>query len=178
MISMRRILPIIFSVAVLTSGAAAQNLSIDPGSLSPKLHIPLEQNNAAGDYKRLPYRDLASEIRIEIAADVLYDFDRAQVRSSAADYLQQTANLIFERAKGPVRIECYSDRGPPAAAQKLAAQCAVAISQWLIVQEKLTKVKFTTAGASVPPPAVADPDDPFAPKPVNRANVTIVFAKN
>jgi hypothetical protein len=39
-------------------------------------------------------------------------------------------------------------------------------------------VKFTTVGTSVPPPAVADPGDPFAPKPVNRANVTIVFAKN
>jgi outer membrane protein OmpA-like peptidoglycan-associated protein len=178
MMKMRWTVPVIFSAAILTSGAVAQSLSVDPGSLSPKLHIPLEQNNAADKYRRLPYRDLASEIRIELAADDLYDFDRAQIRSSAADYLQQTANLIFERAKGPVHIECRSDRGSPTAAQKLAAQCATAISQWLIVQEKLTKVKFTTVGTSVPPPVVADPGDPFAPKPVNRANVTIVFAKN
>jgi outer membrane protein OmpA-like peptidoglycan-associated protein len=168
----------LFSLAVLSSVAAAQSLSVDPGSLSPRFHIPLEQNIGADKYRRLPYRDLATEIRIELAADVLYDFDRKQVRSIAADYLRQTANLIFERAKGPVHIECHSDRGSPTSAQKLAEQCAVAISQWLIVQEKLTKVKFITLGASVPPPVVADPDDPFAPKPVNRANVTIVFAKN
>jgi outer membrane protein OmpA-like peptidoglycan-associated protein len=169
---------ILFSLAVLTSGAAAQSISVDPGTLRPRFHIPIAHDNGADKYRRLPYRDLASEIRIELAADVLYDFDRAQVRTSASDYLQQTANLIFDRAKGPVRIECHSDRGSPTAAQKLAEQCAVAISQWLIVQEKLTKVKFTTVGASVPPPVVANPDDPFAPKPVNRANITIGFAKN
>jgi hypothetical protein len=66
----------------------------------------------------------------------------------------------------------------PTAAQKLAEQCAVAISQWLIIQEKLTKVKITTVGMSVPPPVVADPDDPFAPKPVNQVTVTIAFTKN
>jgi outer membrane protein OmpA-like peptidoglycan-associated protein len=174
---MRSALPTFFLLAVLSSGAVAQVLSIDPDTHSPKFGLPLQQDHDTDKYRRLPYRDLTTEIRIELAAATLYDFDRAKVQSSAADYLEQIANLIFEHAKGPVHIECRFDRGPPATAQKLAQQCATALSQQLIVEEKLTKVKFTTIGISVPPPAVADPNDPFAQKPISRANVTIVFAK-
>jgi hypothetical protein len=50
-----------------------------------------------------------------------------KVRSSAADYFQQAANLIFEEARGPVRIECNSDRDLPITGQKLAERCANAI---------------------------------------------------
>jgi hypothetical protein len=80
----------------------------------------------------VPNQDLASEIRVELAADALYDFDKGEVRSSAVDYFQQAANLIFDEAKGPVRVECSSDRVPTAVGQKLAARCADAIAQWLI----------------------------------------------
>jgi hypothetical protein len=99
------------------------------------------------------------------------------VRAGAEDYMQQTANLIFEQASGPVRIECRSDRGVPAAAQKLAAQCALAISQWLTVQEKLTKVKFITVGTAVSPPVPPDPRDLTAKPSPSQSNVTIDFAK-
>jgi outer membrane protein OmpA-like peptidoglycan-associated protein len=174
---MRRALLTFFTLAFVTNGAVAQSLRLEPGSNFPVLGFPTQQDDKPDTYKRLPYRDLANEIRIQLAADALYDFDQGKIRSSAADYMQQAANLIFERAKGPVRIECRSDRSPPALAQKFAAQCAAAIAQWLIVQEKLTKVKFTTLGLSVPPPAAGNPDDPLAPAAASQSNITIVFAK-
>jgi outer membrane protein OmpA-like peptidoglycan-associated protein len=175
---MMRSTQVLFLVAALTSGAGAQSLGIDPGSHRPALHIPLREDAAADTYQRLPYQDLASEIRIELAADALYDFDKGEVRSSAVDYFQQAANLIFDEAKGPVRVECRSDRVPAAVGQKLAARCANAIAHWLIVQENLAKVKFTTVGTSVLP-AAATPslDNPLAPKPDTRPSVTIIFAK-
>jgi hypothetical protein len=135
----RSTLPILYVLTALVSGASAQGLGIDPNSLRPTFRLPLQGGANADTYRRLPYQDLASEIRIELAADVLYDFDTGVVRSGAADYFQQAANLIFEEAKGPVRIECSSDRAPPAIGQKLAERCASAIAQWMIVQEKLTK---------------------------------------
>jgi hypothetical protein len=73
--------------------------------------------DAADKFRRLPYQNLPGEIHIDLAADTLYDFDKNEVRSSAADYIQQTANLIFEEAKGPVRIECRSDRLPTQSAK-------------------------------------------------------------
>jgi outer membrane protein OmpA-like peptidoglycan-associated protein len=126
----------------------------------------------------LPYQNLVSEIRIELAADDLYDFDKDEVRSSAADYFQQAANLIFEEAKGTVRIECHSDRTPTVVGQKLAVRCANAIAKWLIVQEKLIKVKFTAVGNGAPPAATnPNSDNLLIPKPNTRPGVTIVFDK-
>lgn len=173
----RRALLILCAAAALASPAAAQ-FSI-PGTESnpfPIIGIPTEPDQQPDKYRRLPYREMADSIRIDIAADALYDFDRAQVRASAADYMQQTANLIFEQAKGPVRIACSSDRGPPAAAQKLAARCALAVAQWLTVEEKLTKVKFTTLGASAPA-AAPNPNDPAAKAAASRSRIVIDFAK-
>jgi outer membrane protein OmpA-like peptidoglycan-associated protein len=128
-------------------------------------------------YRHLPFRDLATSISIQVPSAALYDFNVMAVRANAADYLQQAANLIFERANGPVRIECRSDRGAPQAAQKLAAQCALAISQWLTTQEKLTKVKFVTVGTAVPPPAAPDPRDLMPKASPSQSNITIDFAK-
>jgi len=135
--------------------------------------------HAADNFKRLPYQSLPDKIRIELAAETLYDFDKDEVRSRAADYIQQTANPIFEEAKGPVRIECRSDPLPTAIGQKLAARCANTIAQWLTVQENL-KVKFTTVGTSVSPDAAAPRADyrlAPRPNPNARPSVTIVFAK-
>jgi len=173
---MRGTLLTIFIVAMVTNRAAAQNGGITPGFPFPSLGFPLQNDNnsSADNSKTLPYRELPTEIRIELAADTLYDFDRGAVRPSAADYLDQTANLIFGRAKGPVHIECRSDRSPLALAQKLAAACAAAISQWLIVKEKLTNVKFTTA--AMPSTTVAAPgSNPLARAAMSKNDITIVF---
>jgi outer membrane protein OmpA-like peptidoglycan-associated protein len=174
----------LLAFALLTAPAAAQISSAPntvPGTEAnpfPVLDMPsLSDRSSADGYRHLPSRDLGDAIRIQIASGALYDFDRLQVPPRAGDYLQQTANLIFEKAKGPVRIECRSDRGAPAAAQKLAAQCAAAIAQWLTVQEKLTKVKFVTVGSSVPPPAPPDPHDLMGKPSPSLASITIDFAK-
>jgi hypothetical protein len=99
------------------------------------------------------------------------------VRASADDLLAQAANLIYTRAKSPVRIECRSDRTPTATAQKLADACATALMKYLIKEEKVTNVKFASVGVSLPPPAPRDPRDPFAPLPPRQNKVLIVFGK-
>ena len=109
------------AVAALAAVASAQ---VDaPGSF-PVFSTPLERTQPSETYRRLPFHDVGNEIRIEVSADLLYSFEDAKVRLSASDLLAQAANLIYERAKSPVRIECRSDRAPTAAAQKLADACA------------------------------------------------------
>jgi outer membrane protein OmpA-like peptidoglycan-associated protein len=180
---MRRPALTLLSLALLSLPAAAQISSAPntvPGTEAnpfPVLNMPSQLDGPPDRYRHLPSHDLGNAISIQLASAALYDFDRAQVQPRAGDYLQQAANLIFEQAKGPVRIECRSDRGAPAAAQKLAAQCAAAIAQWLTVQEKLTKVKFVTVGSSVPPPAPPDPRDLMAKPSPSLASITIDFAK-
>lgn len=175
---MRAAMLVFFSPVLLMGSAGAQSVGVDPYSLRPSLHIPLSgSSDRAETYKRLPYRDLGNEIRIELPADTLFDFELGVVRSTTAgEYFQQVANLIFEEARGQVRIECQSG-GDPAAAQKLGERCASAVAHWLIAEEKLTKVKFTTlgkrAGAPAAPPPAGSPVQARSP----RAVVTISFAK-
>ncbi len=162
------------AIAALTPAAFAQ---VDaPGSF-PIFSVPLDRPQSSETYRRLPFRDSGNEIRIEVDADLLYSFEDAKVRLSASDLLAQAANLIYERAKSPVRIECRSDRTPAAAAQKLAEACAAALAQYLVKAEKVTTVKFVSAGVSLPPPPPRDPRDPFAPLPPRQTKVLIVFAK-
>jgi outer membrane protein OmpA-like peptidoglycan-associated protein len=156
-------------VVAATVGAAVAQV--------PIFSVPLDRAQSSETYRRLPFRDMANEIRIEVNADLLYSFEDGKVRLSASDLLQQAANLIYERAKSPVRIECRSDRAPAAAAQKLADACAAALLQYLVKEEKVTNVKFASVGVSVPPPAPPDPRDPFAPLPPRQTKVLIVFAK-
>ena len=162
------------AIAALTTAAVAQ---VDaPGSF-PVFSAPLDRPQSSEIYRRLPFRDMGNEIRIEVNADLLYSFEDAKVRLSASDLLAQAANLIYERAKSPVRIECRSDRAPTAAAQKLADACAAELLQYLVKEEKVTNVRFASVGVSVPPPAPPDPRDPFAPLPLRQTKVLIVFAK-
>ena len=156
------------AIAALTAAAAAQ---------TPLYSIPLERPQSSEIYRRLPVREVGNEIHIEVNADLLYSFEDSKVRASAWDLLQQAANLIYDSAKSPVRIECCSDRTPAAAAQKLADACAAALTQYLVKDEKVTNVKFSSVGVSVPPPAPPDPRDPFAPLPPRQSKVLIVFGK-
>jgi len=60
----RSTLLVLFLITALASGAGAQSLGIDPNSLRPGFRVPLKVDTAE-TYKRLPYLNLASEIRIE-----------------------------------------------------------------------------------------------------------------
>jgi outer membrane protein OmpA-like peptidoglycan-associated protein len=173
----------LISSAITTSAMAQINSAPNtvPGTEAnpfPVIELQSNYGERPDHYRHLPYRDLATSISIQLPAGALYDFNVVAVRANAADYLQQAANLIFEHAAGPVKIECRSDRGATAAAaQKLATQCALAISQWLTTQEKLTKVKFVTVGTAVPPPAPPDPRDLMPAASPSHSNITIDFAK-
>jgi len=163
---MRACLTTIGAVAALTSAAAAQ---------TPLFSVPLERTQSSEIYRRLPVHEAGTEIRVEVNADLLYSFEDGKVCASASDLLAQAANLIYERARSPVRIECHSDRMP--AAQKLANACAAALLQYLVREEKVTNVKFSSIGVSLPPLAPPDPRDPFAPLSPRQNQVLIVFGK-
>jgi outer membrane protein OmpA-like peptidoglycan-associated protein len=119
------------------------------------------------------------EIRIELPADILFDFDKADIRSSAADGLKKAAAVLRERAKGPVRIEGHTDsKGNPTYNQKLSERRAEAVRTWLVERDGLANVKFVIQGFGATHPKVANTkpdgsDDPDG-RQTNR-RVEIVF---
>lgn len=96
------------------------------------------------------------EVRIEMAGDILFDFDRASLRASATPALQQAASVIRERARGTVRIEGHTDgRGGRPYNQRLSEARANSVAEWLHGPGGLRATRFETVGYG--------PDRPAAP---------------
>lgn len=79
--------------------------------------------------------ETATGFRVEVAADVLFDFDRAAIKPEAESALKQVAALIAGKAKGQVRIEGHTDgKGSKAYNQKLSLDRAESVRSWLARQ--------------------------------------------
>jgi outer membrane protein OmpA-like peptidoglycan-associated protein len=119
------------------------------------------------------------EVRIELPADILFDFDKSDIRPAAAEALNKAAGILRERAKGIARIEGHTDsKGNPPYNQKLSERRAEAVRKWLAEREGLITVKFATQGFGATRPKVPNTkpdgsDDPDG-RQINR-RVEIVF---
>jgi len=100
-----------------------------------------------GKIESLQVKETATEIHIQLAADVLFDFDRADILPKAAAPLKQAAAVIREKGRGTVRIDGYTDsKGSNGHNQQLSARRADAVKNWLVAKEGLKGAKFVAAG--------------------------------
>src|ERR1051325_8169196 len=105
------------------------------------LVYPVE--NLAGQAQNLAVKETATETRIELPADILFDFDKADIRPSAADALKQVAGILRERAKGRVVIEGHTDsKANPPNNKPLPDRRAGSVEKWLVDREGLGQTKF------------------------------------
>jgi outer membrane protein OmpA-like peptidoglycan-associated protein len=133
-----------------------------------------------GKVADLRVKETETEIRIELAADVLFDFDKADIRPDAESPLKQAAGIVREKAKRGVRIEGHTDaKGSDAYNQKLSERRANAVKNWLIQKEGLRNVRFSTAGFGAQNPIAANTkpdgsDDPEGRQKNRRVEIIIV----
>jgi len=138
--------------------------------------------NVAGATQNLEVKETATEIRIELAADVLFDFDKATIKPEAASALHNVALIIRDRGNGrTVRIDGHTDgKGGAAYNQNLSERRADSVKQWLAQKEGVAQARMTTRGFGATKPVVPNTrpdgsDDP-AGRQKNR-RVEIVLAK-
>ena len=99
-------------------------------------------------------RETPTEVRIELPADILFDFDKFDIRPSAQIALQQAGQMVRTQAKGTVRIEGHTDaKGAPAYNQTLSTRRAQSVQTWLVEREGLKGVAFTARGFAATRPA-------------------------
>jgi outer membrane protein OmpA-like peptidoglycan-associated protein len=154
------------ALAFNTSAAHAQSDSMEvPGSVlefgGRVSHQQLPPQSFLGQASGVSVRENANEIRIELAADVLFDFDKADIRPSAAQALHQAADLIRTHGTSPVCVEGYTDsKGTPDYNQRLSERRANSVHLWLKQKEHLTLLGFMTIGygASRPVAPNSNPD--------------------
>jgi len=155
---------------------------------APDLKFPATQDlkftviDMGGKIQDLQVKETATEIRIELAADVLFDFDKATIKPEAATALHTVAEIIKDKGKGrSVRIEGHTDgKGNAAYNQKLSERRADSVKQWLAAKEGLGQVKMTTQGFGATKPVAPNTKPDGSDDPEGRQKnrrVEIVLAK-
>lgn len=125
--------------------------------------------------------ETASTIEVTLPADILFDFDKADIRPNAQKPLHEVAELVRQKARGPVVIQGYTDAlGNDAYNQKLSERRAAAVKAWLATREGLLSVQFTTIGFGprnpVAPNRKPDGSDDPDGRQLNR-RVTLIIRK-
>jgi len=88
-----------------------------------------------------------AEIRIDLAADVLFDFDKAEIKKDAEASLQNLVTVIKANPRAQVTIEGHTDsKGADAYNQALSEQRAASVKQWLVANGKVDGGAISTRG--------------------------------
>lgn len=75
------------------------------------------------------------EIAIELPGDVLFEFDKADIRKAAEPTLEKVAALLAAYPKSKVRIEGHTDaKGDAKYNQQLSDRRAEAVKKWLVAK--------------------------------------------
>lgn len=95
----------------------------------------------------LQVKQTATEVRIELAADVLFDFDKDTLKPVAQETLQKAAAVIREQTKGAIRIDGHTDaKGDEGYNLKLSQRRAAAVKNWFTQKGNLGGRRMSTQG--------------------------------
>lgn len=100
-----------------------------------------------GALKELKAEVTAAEIKIDLAADVLFDFDKASIKKEAEPSLQNLATVLKANPGAAVTIEGHTDaKGADAYNQTLSEQRAASVKQWLVANAQVNGATISTRG--------------------------------
>jgi outer membrane protein OmpA-like peptidoglycan-associated protein len=110
----------------------------------------------------LDAHETSSTIEVTLAADVLFDFDKSDLRAEAASTLHNLADVIRAKAHGRIAIRGYTDAlGKDAYNQRLSEQRAASVKTWLAGHEQqlvATRLATSRFGARDPVAPNRHPD--------------------
>jgi outer membrane protein OmpA-like peptidoglycan-associated protein len=149
---------------------------------NPTTDLKFTVVDMGGKTQDLQVKETATEIRIELAADVLFDFDKATIKPEAATALHNVAEIIKDKGKGrSVRIDGHTDgKGSDAYNQKLSERRADSVKQWFGQKEGLAQVKMTAQGFGASKPVAPNINKDGSDDPEGRQKnrrVEIVLSK-
>jgi outer membrane protein OmpA-like peptidoglycan-associated protein len=140
------IVPTILQIQGLTVGVAGQGSGIV---------ATVQQVRQA--MQSLGAQETDLEVRVALPADVLFDFDKSDIRADAASALAQLATVIRAYPSGRVELEGYTDsKGDDAYNQRLSLRRAESVKRWLVEREGIAADRFTTRGAGESRPVASN----------------------
>jgi outer membrane protein OmpA-like peptidoglycan-associated protein len=158
---MRRFLSTSIFLGLISLGAAAQ---MDISGQTLDIDATLKDLNA---------KVVGQEIRIALAADVLFDFDKHELKPVAFPTLGKVAEVLKAHADTAVVVEGHTDgKGADAYNQALSERRAASVRDWLVKNAGQPRSRFTVRGFGkarpVAPNAKPDGSDDSAGRERNR----------
>ena len=135
-----------------------------------------------GLLRDLNAKTVGQEIHINLAADILFDFDKADLRPEAADTLQKVATVLNEYGSSPVLVEGHTDgKGTDAYNQTLSDRRADSVKQWFVKSGGVAASRITTRGWGKTKPVAPNTkpdgsDDPDGRQKNRRVEITVKHA--
>ncbi|MDG1943204.1 MAG: OmpA family protein [Halioglobus sp.] len=122
------------------------------------------------------------EISVALASDVLFDFDKADIKPAALTELQKLGLIIREKRTGDVTITGHTDsKGSDSYNMKLSDRRAAAVKNWLVTYAQINADVINTRGLGesdpIAPNSKADGSDDTDGRTKNR-RVDIVIQTN
>src|SRR2546426_12841474 len=93
-------------VALIAGQEGGKSADLQPPKVIDLLFTVVDVGSTVQD---LQVKEIGNEVRIDLAADVLFDFDKADILPKAEETLSKAAAIVKERAKGTVRVEGHTD---------------------------------------------------------------------
>ena len=112
----------------------------------------------------------ATEIRIDLSADVLFDFDKAEIKKEAEAELQKLAAVIKGHSDAQVTIEGHTDgKGADDYNNALSEKRAAAVKTWLTTNGQANAAKISTRGLGRTKPIAHNTNPDGSDNPEGRA---------
>ena len=133
------------------------------------------QNSAAaqgssltGQSSSLSGTETGFNIQINLSSDVLFDFDKAELKPEADSELQKAADIIRQKGKGLILISGYTDsKGSDAYNKRLSLARAQAVKNWFEAQG--LHQNYQTEGLGAANPVAPNANDDGSDNPEGRA---------
>jgi len=165
-------------VLLLAAAADTPERDVPPGAQLKVIDIVFKVESFGGQVVDLEVKETETEFRVELAADVLFEFDKAVLLPRAEETLQKAAAFIREQAAGVVQIEGHTDaKGDDAYNQRLSERRADSVRQWF-ARNGLSDLRFSSKGLGETRPVAANTkpdgsDDPDGRQKNRRVEIVI-----
>jgi outer membrane protein OmpA-like peptidoglycan-associated protein len=141
------------------------------------LQVKGSTENIAGLLRDLNAEVRGREVRIALSADVLFDFDKADLKPAARPSLDKVVAFLKSYPKANARIEGHTDsKGDDAYNQKLSQQRADSVRKFLAAQGATLSMSTRGWGEKKPVAPNAKPDgkdDPEGRQKNRRVEITV-----
>lgn len=135
--------------------------------------------DVGGKIEEIRVTETPTEITIDLAADVLFEFDKADLLPAAEATLQKAAAFVRERSKGIVRIEGHTDsKGDDDYNLRLSRKRAESVRDWFVQKGSVGSVQFSVEGLGEKKPLVPNAksdgsDDPNGRQKNRRVQIVV-----